>query len=96
MSISIPTDVFTSFAEGDMLRETVQAGAIGYQLKDARRDDLVSAVRAVAEGQPWFHDLTEGTVKGYVSTVFEKIGVEDRTQAALYFTRASTTSPAAR
>lgn len=28
--------------------------------------------------------LTEGTVKGYVSTIFDKLGVEDRTQAALY------------
>ncbi len=28
--------------------------------------------------------LTEGTIKGYVSTVFDKLGVQDRTQAALY------------
>jgi DNA-binding NarL/FixJ family response regulator len=28
--------------------------------------------------------LTEGTVKGYVSTIFDKLGVADRTQAALY------------
>lgn len=28
--------------------------------------------------------LTEGTVKGYVSMVFDKLGVADRTQAALY------------
>jgi len=28
--------------------------------------------------------LTEGTIKGYVSTVFNKLGVADRTQAALY------------
>jgi DNA-binding NarL/FixJ family response regulator len=28
--------------------------------------------------------LTEGTVKGYVSTIFDKLDVEDRTQAALY------------
>jgi DNA-binding NarL/FixJ family response regulator len=28
-------------------------------------------------------DLTEGTVKGYVSQVLEKLGVADRTQAAL-------------
>jgi DNA-binding NarL/FixJ family response regulator len=28
--------------------------------------------------------LTEGTVKGYVSTVLAKLGVDDRTQAALY------------
>jgi len=126
--------VFTSFAEDGMLRETLQAGAIGYLLKDASRHDLVSAVRSVAQGQPWLHEamqrqllellrrpppvdpfatltprersvleqigeglsnrriadrlgLTEGTVKGYVSAVLEKLGVEDRTQAALYFNR---------
>ena len=28
-------------------------------------------------------NLTEGTVKGYVSTVLDKLGVQDRTQAAL-------------
>lgn len=28
--------------------------------------------------------LTEGTIKGYVSTIFDKLGVKDRTQAALY------------
>lgn len=28
--------------------------------------------------------LTEGTVKGYVSTIFDKLRVADRTQAALY------------
>jgi DNA-binding NarL/FixJ family response regulator len=28
--------------------------------------------------------LTEGTVKGYVSVIFDKLGVADRTQAALY------------
>jgi DNA-binding NarL/FixJ family response regulator len=28
--------------------------------------------------------LSEGTVKGYVSIIFDKLGVEDRTQAALF------------
>jgi DNA-binding NarL/FixJ family response regulator len=28
--------------------------------------------------------LTEGTIKGYVSTIFDKLDVQDRTQAALY------------
>lgn len=31
--------------------------------------------------------LTEGTVKGYVSSVLVKLGVEDRTQAALFAVR---------
>lgn len=126
--------VFTSFAEDGMLRETMQAGAIGYLLKDAKRHDLVNAVRSVALGQPWLHEsmqrqlvelmrkpppadpfaaltprersvlaligeglsnrriaerlqLTEGTVKGYVSAVLDKLELDDRTQAALYFTQ---------
>lgn len=29
--------------------------------------------------------LTEGTVKNYISTIYSKIGVKDRTQAILYF-----------
>jgi DNA-binding NarL/FixJ family response regulator len=36
--------------------------------------------------------LTEGTIKGYVSTIFDKLGVADRTQAALYAVRHKLTS----
>ena len=32
-------------------------------------------------------DITEGTVKGYVSQILAKLGVEDRTQAALHALR---------
>ncbi|MCI0583767.1 MAG: LuxR C-terminal-related transcriptional regulator, partial [Chloroflexi bacterium] len=32
-------------------------------------------------------DLTEGTVKGYVSTILDKLGVQDRTGAALVAVR---------
>lgn len=32
-------------------------------------------------------DITEGTVKGYVSQILAKLGVEDRTQAALHAVR---------
>ena len=120
--------VFTSFASDEMVRATLDAGAIGFLLKDARRDELLAAIRSVAAGQPWLApsaqrqlmallrrppdplqsltereadvlrliaagqsnkaiarslDLTEGTVKGYVSQILSKLGVADRTQAAL-------------
>ena len=32
-------------------------------------------------------ELTEGTVKGYVSTILDKLGVQDRTGAALFAVR---------
>ncbi len=38
-------------------------------------------------------DLSEGTVKGYVSTVLSKLDVDDRTQAALYAVRHGLVSP---
>jgi DNA-binding NarL/FixJ family response regulator len=120
--------VFTSYAEDSQVRDALNAGATGYLLKDAMRDDLVRAVREVHAGRAWLHPqaqrqmldwmrrppsrvdsltarersvlallaegqsnkqiartlaLTEGTVKGYVGQVLDKLGVADRTQAAL-------------
>jgi DNA-binding NarL/FixJ family response regulator len=127
--------VLTTFADDQRVREAIQAGAIGYLLKDVLKADLVRALRDAAMGRPSLHPevqqhlmrevagrtsshgqaaphlslterelgilrliaegrsnkeiaaalyLTEGTIKGYVSTIFDKLGVEDRTQAALY------------
>jgi DNA-binding NarL/FixJ family response regulator len=52
----------------------------------------VSILRLIAEGRSNKEIaaalyLTEGTIKGYVSTIFDKLGVGDRTQAALYAVR---------
>jgi DNA-binding NarL/FixJ family response regulator len=43
--------VLTSYAEDDTVVAAVQSGAHGYILKDARTDDLVRAIRTVAEGR---------------------------------------------
>ena len=122
--------VLTTFADDRRVREAIQAGAIGYLLKDVLKPELVQAIRAAAAGKPTLHPeaqkrlmqhvassaepspldgltereravlvliaqgrsnkeigatlhLTEGTVKGYVSVIFSKLGVADRTQAAL-------------
>ena len=122
--------VLTTFADDRRVREAIQAGAIGFLLKDVLKPDLVRAIRAAAEGKPTLHPeaqrrlmqqmaqpaapsplaglterelevlrliaqgrsnkeigaalhLTEGTVKGYVSTILSKLDVADRTQAAL-------------
>ena len=120
--------VFTSFADDELVRATIDAGAIGFLLKDARQEELLGAIRSVAMGQPYLAasaqrqlmellrrpadpidsltvrerdvlaliaggqpnkviartlNLTEGTVKGYVSQILAKLGVNDRTQAAM-------------
>lgn len=123
--------VLTSFAEDQRVPDAMQAGAVGYLLKDVLKADLLRAIRAAARGEPTLHPeaqrqliqqvvaptppnlletltnremdvlrliskgnsnkeiaaalhLTEGTVKGYVSTILGKLQVSDRTQAALY------------
>lgn len=122
--------VLTSFAEDRRVHDAIQAGAIGYLLKDVLRLDLLRAIHAAARGEPTLHPeaqrqlmrqvtsptsspldhltnremdvlrliatghsnkeiaatlhLTEGTVKGYVSTILGKLEVADRTQAALF------------
>ena len=122
--------VLTTYAEDQRVMDAIQAGAIGYLLKDVLKLELLNAIRSAAAGKPALHaeaqqflmrqikgndaplhnnltarefnilqliaegksnkeialalSLTEGTVKGYVSTIFDKLGVEDRTQAALY------------
>lgn len=42
----------TSFAETGQVKGMLQAGAIGYLLKDASVDELVDAIRAACEGRP--------------------------------------------
>lgn len=43
--------VVTAFAENDMVYQAIKAGALGYILKDATRDQLVAAIRDVAQGR---------------------------------------------
>jgi NarL family two-component system response regulator LiaR len=123
--------VLTTFADDAHVRDAVQAGAIGYLLKDISRHELLAAIRAAAAGRATLHPeaqqrlmhqvatpataspldvltdrerdvlrliargksnkaiastlfLSVGTVKGYVSTILAKLGVRDRTQAALF------------
>ncbi len=42
----------TSFKEGNLIHNALQAGAIGYLLKDVTADELVRAIRAAKAGRP--------------------------------------------
>jgi len=43
--------VLTSFKEGKVIKKALEAGAIGYLLKDVSADDLVRAIRAAHAGR---------------------------------------------
>jgi NarL family two-component system response regulator LiaR len=119
--------VLTSFGESKQISAAIQAGALGYLLKDSSPDDLLHAIRSVHRGnlvlpqdlalklmQPQpvvaaLDQLTERetdvlrllaqgqsnqeiavnlsisttTVRSHVSNILLKLGVSNRTQAAL-------------
>lgn len=47
--------VLTSYSDAERIVDALDAGAVGYMLKDAEPDDLVAAVRAVAQGESPLH-----------------------------------------
>jgi two-component system response regulator DevR len=51
--------MLTSYADDQALAASLTAGASGYVLKQLRGGELVQAIRAVGQGQPWPKVLTE-------------------------------------
>ena len=47
--------VLTSFSDTERIVAALDAGAVGYMLKDAEPDDLIEAVRSVARGDSPLH-----------------------------------------
>jgi DNA-binding NarL/FixJ family response regulator len=129
---SVQVVVLTSFSDSERIVAALDAGAVGYLLKDAEPEDLLEGVRAAARGESPLHpkaarqlltarsasrgaqiDLTpreaevlglvrqglankqiarrlgisERTVKAHLTSTFQRIGVADRTQAALWAER---------
>jgi DNA-binding NarL/FixJ family response regulator len=49
------------------IQRCLQAGALGYVLKDTAGDDLVAAVYSVYEGNRYFSLLIAGIAENYIS-----------------------------
>lgn len=52
MAPDVKVIVLTSYEEGDLVQETLQAGAIGYQLKSIDIDELLNTIRLAVSGVP--------------------------------------------
>jgi len=125
--------IVTSFSDRERIVGAVDAGAVGYLLKDASPDEILSGIRAAARGESPLHPkaarellsaraetptrgeveltaretevlglvraglsnkqiarrlgITERTVKAHLTSCFQRIGVLDRTQAAVWAER---------
>ena len=47
--------VLTSFSDAERIVAALDAGAVGYLLKDAEPDDMLGGIRAVARGESPIH-----------------------------------------
>jgi DNA-binding NarL/FixJ family response regulator len=120
--------ILTSFSDQERIMGALDAGAVGYLLKDAEPDELLRGIRAAARGESPLApkvasavidarheqppgrelsqrqravltlvaagkqnkhiarelDISEKTVKAHLTSIFQTLGVTDRTQAALW------------
>jgi DNA-binding NarL/FixJ family response regulator len=64
-----PVLTLTTFDDDEVVAASLAAGASGFILKDARGEDLIAAVRAVAKGGAWLDPAIAGKViEAYRST----------------------------
>jgi DNA-binding NarL/FixJ family response regulator len=132
---SVQVVVLTSFSDQERIIAALDAGAIGYLLKDVDPAELVRGVRAAARGESPLHPkaarsllssrtesrpgertnveltpreaevlsllrqglankqiaralgISQATVKAHLTSVFQRIGVTDRVQAAVWAER---------
>lgn len=126
--------MLTSFAQDELLFNAISAGAVGYVLKQVGNDDLIRAIKTVAQGNASLDPgvagqvlaklrdstrseafaglserelkvlalitqgktnkeiatslrLGEGTVRNYVSSILDKLGLANRAEATAYAVR---------
>ena len=125
--------VLTTYGTDDWVLDAIRAGASGYLLKDAPREEVLKAIRGTVEGKIYLDPsvagkvigeisntkkktatmltdkltqreievlqllakglsnediskklfLSEGTIRNHISSIVDKLGVSDRTQAAI-------------
>jgi len=80
--------LLTTFDLPDLLLEGVQAGAVGYLLKESSAEELCAAVRAVARGQVLLQgqsapQLLAGIVRPAASAPKQEFGLTEREQEVL-------------
>src|SRR6266566_411681 len=75
--------VLTAYNDGESLRSALDAGAEGLALKTESPQQTLTAIRQIAERL----GLSDNTVKFHVQHLFSKLGVKNRTEAALKYAR---------
>ncbi|MGA9349830.1 MAG: response regulator transcription factor [Anaerolineae bacterium] len=68
--------VLTSFADDERVFSSIEAGALGYLMKDASPQDVIQAIQDVSEGKPVLHPEIAKKLMREVSSAREEPPVE--------------------
>lgn len=70
--------MFSGLSSNDKVMPALNAGAIGYILKDASESELVQAIRQVARGEAWLHPAMVGHVLKQLNGTEEHEGLIEK------------------
>jgi len=70
--------MFSGLSSNDKVMPALNAGAIGYILKDASEGELVQAIRQVAKGEAWLHPSIIGHVLKQLNGTEEQEGLIEK------------------
>lgn len=70
--------MFSGLSSNDKVMPALNAGAIGYILKNTEKDDLLQAIHQVARGEAWLHPSIVGHVLKQISGVEEQEGLVEK------------------
>jgi NarL family two-component system response regulator LiaR len=68
--------VLTSFADDERVFSSIEAGALGYLMKDASPQDVIQAIQDVSEGKPVLHPEIAKKLMHEVASAREETPVE--------------------
>jgi NarL family two-component system response regulator LiaR len=70
--------IFSGLSGNDKVIPALNAGAIGYILKDADETELVQAIKQVARGEAWLHPSMIGHVLKQINSAEEREGLIEK------------------
>ena len=79
--------VLTSFSDADRIVAALDAGAVGYLLKDADPDDIIEGVRAVARGESPLHPRAARQLLGARHAAATEVDLTPRENEVLVLVR---------